>query len=207
MRRLVTESPSFKSVVLLALIIALASLLGALYPAGAQPSPEPAASPAAVPTPEVAPIGIMKLPPVGDSQFGNILYLTQVTFGPNVPAPDTHTHSGQFVLTVDSGAVCYELESVVAEGTMVTAVIPLAASDNSACGGTQVPDCDDDDTAGIRNCTLVTGDIIYLPAGSSLTQTGDTIHTYGNIDDEPAVVYLAGHEEDRPGAGCRGGCL
>ncbi len=33
----------------------------------------------------------------------------RVEFGPNVPAPENHFHGGEFVLTVASGAVCYEL--------------------------------------------------------------------------------------------------
>ncbi len=109
------------------------------------------------------------------------------------------------MLTVDSGAVCYEVGPPT-EDTTVTAVIPLSAPDNSACRGERVPDCTDDDTAGVRNCTLVDGDVIYLPEGSALTQNGDAEHTYGNVDDGPAVVYLAGYEEDRPGAGCGGAC-
>lgn len=211
MRRLVSMFIPVNSFVVLVVLVVLvvvvammAAWLGGLGPASAQPSPEPAATPAV--GPEVVAIDVVDLPQVGASEDDYILYLTQVTFEPNVPAPAAHTHTGQFVLTVDSGAVCYEL-GPKDSSTTVTAVIPSNAPTNPACGGTQVAGCGDVEITGTRTCTLESGDTIYLPEGSSLTQTGDTNHTYGNIEDVPAVVYLAGHETDRPGAGCRGGCM
>lgn len=183
---------------------ALAAQIGSLGLTGAQPSPDPADS--STTDPDVESISEEVLPPVGNSEFHNLLYLSKVTFAPYFPAPDSHRHRGQFVLTVNSGAVCYELGPMDAS-TTVTAVIPSSAPVNAECSGMQSPDCVIDETTGTRTCTLRTGDIVYLPAGSSLTQNGDADHRYGNIDGEPAVVYLAGHQEDRPEVlGCAGGC-
>ncbi len=96
---------------------------------------------------------------------------------------------------------------------MIANLLPGAAT-NDECNPNQndLP-CEVDTETGIRRCTLDFGDKVYVPAGSSITQKGVTLdatnvgadHTYGNVDDEPAVVYLAGYQDD-PGTGCGGGC-
>jgi len=206
MRRLLLLVASGKPwIVFLTLCVALAAWLGAAASVTAQPSPTPAEDPTA---PEIIPIDVVPYP----DDF--ILYLVRIEFGPNVPAPPADIHGGEFVLTVDSGAVCYELTNVDSS-TIVTANLLPGAAANNACNPNQdnLP-CDEDEDTGIRTCTLDSGDKVYVSTGSSITQQGATPdaanvgaeHTYGNIDDEPAVVYLAGYQKDT-GAGCAGGCM
>lgn len=191
--------------VLIVLFVAMSAWFGALASVSAQPSPTPAEDPTA---PEIIPIDVVPYPD------DYILYLVRVEFEPNVPAPPPDIHGGEFVLTVDSGAVCYELTNVD-DTTTVTANLLSGAATNNDCNPNQddLP-CDEAVGTGIRHCTLDSGDKVYVPAGSSITQKGATLnatnvaaeHTYGNIDAEPAVVYLAGYQKDT-GAGCAGGCL
>lgn len=219
MRRLVSKSTPGKLAMLLVMaIVALASWLGAqmartaaftaqfgsLIAAGADPSPRSGNS--SNTEPDVESLHETIVPPVGGSEYDNLLYLSKVTFAPDLSAPELHTHTGQFVLTVNAGAVCYEVGTMAA-GATVTAVIPTPSAEHPKCTGSQTLECIPDDATGTSTCTLKTGDIIYLPASSSLTQNGDADHTYGNVDDQEAVVYLTGHQENRPRVtGCKGGC-
>jgi len=206
MRRLHSVvTPGKRWIVFVALCVALAPWLGAPGSLAAKQTATPAADQAT--TMEIIPIDVVEYP----DDF--ILYLVRVEFGPNVPAFPAHFHGGEFVLTVDSGAVCYEVVNVDSSTKVTANLLPRAAT-NDACNANQndLP-CEDDAETGVRECTLGSGDKVYVPEGSWITQEGATPdaanvganHTYGNVDDEPAVVYLAGYRLNT-GVGCGGTC-
>ncbi|MBA2470546.1 MAG: hypothetical protein H0V37_14165 [Chloroflexia bacterium] len=212
MRRLVSMFTPGKSwIVLSILFVATAGWFGVSSSITAQTTP---ASPEALAAgPEIIPIDVVEYPAADASSEPHILYLMRVEFGPNVPAPPAHIHAGEFVLTVASGAVCYELVNVDATTTVTADLLPGAAT-NDACNANQDFSCVEDAATGIRTCTLESGESVYVPEGSSITQQGASAgtanvganHTYGNVDDVPAVVFLAGYQVDIDGAGCGGHC-
>ncbi len=192
--------------------IATTAWLGALGSTMAQTMSTPAED--SEPIPKVFPIDVVEYPAVDQNSKPHILYLMRVEFGPNDPAPVPHVHAGEFVLTVASGAICYELTNVDATTTVTANLLPGAAT-NDACNMNQNFTCVENQDTGIRTCTLTSGDRVYVPQGSSITQQGASPgaanvaanHTYGNVDNTSAVVFLAGYQEDTDGAGCKGGCF
>jgi hypothetical protein len=178
----------------------------------------PSASPMAVEEPPgVAVTDLGTLPVTASLDEEYTLRLKRVDLWLGSGPIEGHTHPGAFVLAVDSGAICYTLLAPEVTGTVVTAIV----SDNVELptgGGCPVPDigCPSDpslcalprtDCADGDGCVLAPGDTVYMPAGSTLTQTGDADHWYGNVDpDHPAVVYMAEYQEEEDGAGCGSSC-
>jgi len=131
-----------------------------------------------------------------------VLRLKRVDLWLEASPVDEDTHTGLFVLTVDTGAICYTLVSKNSADTVVTA---WASQDVVAPNECQTADLDCTVEGG---CELAVNDTVYLPAGSTVTQTGTTEHLYRNVDpDMPAVVYLAEYQEEGDDAGCGGGCM
>ncbi len=206
MRRLQSvATPGKRWIVFVALCIALAPWLGAPGSIAAQQEASPVAEQAT--TPDIDLIDFVEY------EDDYILYLVRVGFGPNVPAFPAHIHGGEFVLTVASGAVCYELVNVDSSTKVTASLLPGSAT-NDACNPNQndLP-CVEDAETGVLECRLGSGDKVYVPEGSWITQEGampdaasvGAEHTYGNVDDEPAVVYLAGYRLET-GVGCGGTC-
>jgi alpha-ketoglutarate-dependent taurine dioxygenase len=146
-------------------------------------------------------LGQVDLPAQPEADEGTpavyLLRLKRVTMDPGT-MPGPHHHNGAFVLSVESGAICYTL--VTNDHGTVTA----ALSDDVG----PPPGCESSIECENYLCTLKAGDTIYLPTGSTLTQTHGETHTYGNVDQEtPAVVYIAEYQSHSDDAGCRGGCF
>ncbi len=183
--------------------------------------------------PGAGPVTSEDLPGIAVTDVGTIPLPTVPAVGQGTPEPEYtlrlkrvdlwlgavttegHPHDGSFVLTVDSGAVCYTLLEPAVNGTVVTATVPEHVEPASACPAPDVicgpdvactpaqTDCD-----GGTGCILEPGETVYLPAGSTVTQMGDGAqHWYGNVDPyHPAVVYLAEYQLEGDDAGCGGSC-
>lgn len=192
--------------VVLILLVALAAWQLAPHLTMAQSSPEAAESPSSDTEPDVTPIVINFDEATGTPPVKHLLYLTTVIFEPGDSMPAQQPHAGDYILTVDEGAVCYE-QGDMSPGTVVTVTVPLPHSSSSGCGESPDLACEDDEpNTGDRTCTLAEDDVIYLPTGSYLKQTGNALHKYGNVDSTRAVVYLAGYEVDDGDVGCGGTC-
>jgi hypothetical protein len=135
------------------------------------------------------------------------MYMIQLEFGPDVYLPTFDLHQGQFELAVTSGSICYEV-GTLEPGTTVTAIRLDPTATHPECPVTQNLDCNVAASAELPDtCNLVEGNVIFLPAGSSIRQIGDGEHRYGNKDSSiTAIVYLTGYHFLQPGAGCAGGC-
>jgi hypothetical protein len=132
--------------------------------------------------------------------------LKRVTMGPGVDPGSPHPHDGAFVLTVASGAICYE-NTVPNEGEISE---PAAVVAYQAPVDGEIPsECSESRTqcAAPAGCVLVPNERVYLPAGSSLVQTGSAHHWYANYGTVDAVVYLAEDQGPPTGLpGCGTGC-
>lgn len=197
---------------LLIVCLALAAALGGWPIASGTSHAMQEATPGEVAAP-LATIDVLELIDVPAGPGGGlpyVYYLSLINFEPLAHPDSMDEHMGQFTLTILTGAVCYEVGTLAA-GTTVTAVRSGATTAPGACGESPDLACVDRDVpdATIKLpplCTLAAGDIIYLPAGSSLTQIGNGEHFYANVDNVPASAHLSGYEFDDPGAGCRGSC-
>ena len=134
------------------------------------------------------------------------LSLIRVELAPGTTfVPDEH--QGAFTLFVDSGSVCYTATTVRAG----TSVIASPSSDETPPAGCNAnvlnPYCPRNDHQAAV-CSLNTGDTIYLPQGSGLTQSGTNKHTYWNPHpSRTTIVYLAElQESDTVRPFCGGGC-
>ncbi len=134
------------------------------------------------------------------------LYLVRLEFGPDASFAAEHRHLGQFVLTVNSGAICYTVGNLDAS-TEVTAILPASPETHELCP-TSTLKCDPpDEFTGEQFCELKDGDSIYLPTNGSISQTGTGRHSYGIVDDIPATVHISGLQKGSPdSAPCGGGC-
>jgi hypothetical protein len=113
---------------------------------------------------------------------------------------DGHTHYGSFVLSVTSGAICYGTHGDPGANNVVAHASQTVA-DTDDCAPTRT-DCDDAD-----GCVLGSGEIVYLPTGSWVTQETTAGHRFGNPDPvNSAIVYISGIEPFISGAPCIGGC-
>lgn len=161
------------------------------------------ATPGATPEAGVVAMGLAQVdlppPPVvaeGTPAPTYLLRLKRVEVAPDT-MPSQHHHNGAFALSVEEGAICYTL--VTNDHGTVTAALSQDVAPPPGCESSI--DCVD------FVCTLDAGDTIYLPTGSTLTQTHGETHFYGNVDPAiPAVVYLAEYQSHQDAAPCSGGC-
>jgi hypothetical protein len=150
--------------------------------------------------------------PLPDQQnaAGIELYVTKVTLPPGVPFDHPAEHRGSFVLTVTEGAICYH-HTGLSDSSESTVIANVSTNESApaGCDGART-DCE-----AKADCVLAPGEVVYLPAGSWVTQSDTASHQYGNVGDVTAVVYISGHWDDSdsqstPGVvalrGCGGGC-
>jgi hypothetical protein len=173
----------------------------------AQPSPVAAETPAGEdddPGWEVIPIAAFPEEPANEIQ----MYMIRVEFDPGTSLPPFDLHQGQYELTVTSGSICYEV-GILEPGTAVTAIRLNPTATHPECATTENLGCDVSPTAELPgSCSLVEGNVIFLPEGSSIRQIGDGRHRYGNVNSSlPATVHLTGYIYLGEGAGCQGGCM
>ncbi len=141
------------------------------------------------------------------SREGHVLRLLRVVLYPEASLDEFgHPHHGDFILTVESGAVCYKVKALVSVNPTVTVQLNPAFSGQpsirSGCETANVEgDCYSED-----GCVMSRNSTIYLPAGSVVVQTGVVHHWYGNLDPVEAVVYIAAYHGESNEAGCFGGC-
>jgi len=150
----------------------------------------------------VADLGTVLFDDTTEHPNGRTLRLKRVRLEPGATPPEEgHSHDGSFVLSVEEGAICYELLSSPPILGTLTARTPQNTSAPAGCAATAT-DCDDED-----GCTLQPGGTVYLPTGSTITQTDTAGHWYRNVDTtNRAVVYLAEDQEGMNAAPCGGGC-
>ncbi len=187
--------------VLIAILAMSASMLASPGTGSAQSTP--GESP---PEPVVVSMGIITIPDPTNSGVNNILYMTQVNLPANTIVSE-HQHVGQSVLTVDEGAICFTLAAKPA-GTDVHANRPPNTTPHPDCAETPdlITTCEVL-PSGLSTCALEEGATLYVPEGGSVTQSGETLHTYENVDTIPAVIYIAGVMPDSGGdVGCDGSC-
>lgn len=181
--------------------------IGATSPAMlAQATPEAGDAPIDDGDPEPRITPLVLLPEIASD--GVLMYMMQIDFDPGDAPLSKDMHLGQFDLTIASGSICYEV-GLLEEGTTVTAFQFDPAASHPDCESTPELPCEPQPFDGVPPaCQLSEGDVILLPAGSSIRQMGDGEHFYENVDTElPASVYLTGYQLDSRGAGCRGGCM
>lgn len=174
----------------------------------AESTPEIQSTPgtAQVSEPDIFLVDAQSIPAPNKEIPEQVLYLVRLEFGPDALYAPNHLHFGKFALTVDSGAICYTVESVIAD-TVVTANLPGDLATNTLCPSSDI-ECELlSEFTGEQHCTLQSGDTIYLLENSSVSQTGDGRHSYGIVDDTPATVYISGLQTGSPdSAPCGGGC-
>lgn len=160
----------------------------------AQDSTTGASPPVASPTVERA------WPPPDEVVTAPVVYVTKVTLPPHAQI-DPDSHLGSFILSVAEGAICYTYVGAP-DPTETSVIASIAAADPipTGCVGAETT-CELN-----ADCILKPGDVVYLPTGSWITQSNTAMHTYGNVGDMQAVVYLSGYEPDVGGAPCFGGC-
>lgn len=160
-------------------------------------------------TPEVVPRPDATPTPMAD------LRLKKVTLEPNaVPSTEGDSHNGAFVLSVESGTICYTYLEADGDDPTVTAIVaknvpvPVGCPTLSLiCPGADGCSPPRTDCADADGCELQPFDTVYLPAGSSVLQTDSTLHWYGNVDPvDTAVVYLAEYQPETDSAPCGSGC-
>lgn len=126
-----------------------------------------------------------------------------LTLDPGTVEPQAHLHPGTLFLTVVSGSACFLHSGLVDPDATVTARVPASAEPESgACGNATRDDC-----SGPDGCVLASGEVVELPAGSSIVQTGAARHSMWNADSmNEAVMHLSGFSPPPDGAPCVGGC-
>jgi hypothetical protein len=129
-------------------------------------------------------------------------YVTLVTMPPGSEVDDGTAHGGTFVLTVSEGAICYHYPGAP-DPTETTVIAHIVVSETAPAGCQEArTDCEIN-----ADCILAPGDVVYLTAGSWITQSNLANHRYWTVGSVTAVVYVSGYWVDPPGtAPCGGGC-
>jgi quercetin dioxygenase-like cupin family protein len=181
-------------------------LFAAILATGSSPSVAQTAPSDTPATPAAESLGLVVLPEENPTPGATpeVLQLTHVTLEPGA-STGQHAHGGSSVLSVIAGAICYtsyssagEVKAITTDPTqlnpescpasVVTTVAPLECTDNS--------------------CVIPAGQSIYLPTGSTVTQTEAGGHKYTNVSNETAEVYIVWVRIiDPDSAPCGGGCM
>ena len=117
---------------------------------------------------------------------------------------------GNFLLTVESGAICYRQGELGIDASGESNPAPIAKAVNeegnpapTTCtpSGTDATDCED-------GCALDPGDVVYLPVGSTVTQSASSDHAYGTPGSTKSaiVVLIQFGEYPRDQGPCGGTC-
>jgi hypothetical protein len=201
-RGLVGNHRKLLALVLLAIVLLTSAWVGPRE-TFSQEAATPPATPAMDPVGEV--IGLIELPTDSTYAAGTVRYLTRWTFGPGA-SYGQHQHDGTFMVAVESGALCYQQLAIDPSAEVVAEVATTGGSVPRECSQSADLACGD------NVCTLKDGDVIYLPAGSTLAQfgTGEAVsglHSYKNVDTvNEAVIFLTGTESITTDAGCGSSC-
>ena len=183
----------------------LAVALVGLGTAGGRAGQE-AATPAAG-TPTIDLLGITEY--LEATPFPQFVALNRVSLLPGTAAPQ-HIHRAPSVLSVLSGAVCFELhnppEDRVSVGVTTKSAGAAGSTDVNAtpAPGTCQPEGLTCESAG--GCTLESPGRVLLTAGDSITQSLHVEHSYRNVGPDQAVVLISELQTDDPIAPCGGRC-
>jgi hypothetical protein len=174
---------------------------------------------AASATPESARVGIATVKDSNGNDTNQFEFLVRITLQPGVGVPNTTHHFGPSVLYVQTGAICYHLNSMGAGEVNVQAPSAAASVTPSAAAST-TPSATETETAGgcpapapscADSCPLADGDSVLLKAGDSVSQSiapSDSVDRgYKNVGTEEAIVLLANLSlTDGPAVSCSGDC-